>query len=263
MLGGKSTGSEVWFKAVCLVASVGLHAGLGLFGWQGVGTAPPESAPIMVSLAVGAETVLPQAPATAAQGIAVRAARPPGKVAPPRSNLPQPPQPVATVQPAIVEEVEEVLQCALPETTVGEDLDSLVATEPAIGGVAEAGGADILEAGGPVTGLSIGTAAGEGAESGSPVGRLVLATPRYASNPKPEYPRLARLNHWEGVVYLRAAISAAGEVESVVVENSSGHQLLDRSAVGGVRRWRFVPARRGDLRVPCEVRIPVAFQLDR
>jgi TonB family protein len=117
-----------------------------------------------------------------------------------------------------------------------------------------------------------------GASAGSAVGRLVngngmtagpsgnglvLATPRYASNPKPEYPRLARQNRWEGVVQLRALISAAGEVETLAIENSSGYQLLDSSAIDGVRRWRFIPARRGEAQVACEVRIPVAFRLER
>ena len=92
---------------------------------------------------------------------------------------------------------------------------------------------------------------------------MILATPRYALNPSPEYPRLARQNRWEGVVNLRATISAGGKVEALVVEDSSGYQVLDASALGGVRRWQFIPARRGEQQVPCEVRIPVAFKLNR
>jgi protein TonB len=91
---------------------------------------------------------------------------------------------------------------------------------------------------------------------------VTAAVPRYASNPKPEYPRLARQNRWEGVVQLRAWITTSGEVEQVVVEQGSGHVVLDQAAVNGVRRWRFVPARHGDQLIACEVRIPIAFRLE-
>lgn len=261
MFEGKGTGREMWLRAVCLVASVGLHAGLGVLGWQGLGTTTPEAAPIMVTLAEGPGEQMPHLLKAASAGLTARAAEPVRRAATPPAGLSPSPQPVAAAQPSVVA-AEERLQCALPETEVVEAVDSSVATGPAAGSGAEGDGVTGGAAGGPVSGHSIGSAAGEG-EGEAPGGRLVLAKPRYASNPKPDYPRLARQNHWEGVVTLRAAISAAGEVESVIVERSSGYQVLDSSAVGGVRRWRFIPARRGDQRVPCEVRIPVAFQLDR
>ena len=58
-----------------------------------------------------------------------------------------------------------------------------------------------------------------------------------------------------------ARVSAAGELEGVSLERSSGHEVLDRSALDGVKRWRFIPATRGGVPVPCEVSIPVAFRL--
>jgi len=92
-------------------------------------------------------------------------------------------------------------------------------------------------------------------------GGLIKATPRYESNPLPNYPRLARQNHWEGTVRLRARVTAGGDVEGVSLERSSGHAVLDRSALDGVQRWRFIPATRGGVPVACEVSIPVAFKL--
>jgi len=86
--------------------------------------------------------------------------------------------------------------------------------------------------------------------------------PRYAANPLPDYPRLARQNRWEGTVRLRARISPAGTVEEVGLEQSSGYPLLDRAALAGVRRWRFSPASRNGVPVPCDVSIPVAFRLE-
>lgn len=158
-------------------------------------------------------------------------------------------------------------QCAVPETTVIAapiaEISAGMSQEPFAAG-SGVGELMIPAEGGPTAGGSGGLAAYGLGEMVEPSGAgLILATPRYASNPKPDYPRLARQNRWEGVVQLRALISAAGEVETLFVENSSGHQLLDRSAVDGVRRWRFIPARRGDSQVSCEVRIPVAFRLDR
>ena len=261
MFGVRATGSEKWLRAICLAASVGLHAGLGILGWQGLATTSSESLPIMVSLAESPGDAVSLIKKAASSGIAVRAGGPVRKTAPSLSSRTPAPQPVASVPPEPV--AADVLQCALPETTIVETVAVSAEPEPAAESGAGGGGIDTGAADGPATGPSIGTAAGKGGGGGDPAGRLVLAKPRYASNPKPEYPRLARQNHWEGVVSLRVAISAGGEVESVAVESSSGYQVLDNSAVGGVRRWRFVPARRGDLRVPCEVRIPVAFQLDR
>jgi protein TonB len=91
---------------------------------------------------------------------------------------------------------------------------------------------------------------------------LVEAIPHYRSNPLPEYPRLARRKHWEGVVWLLVDVSAAGSVEDLVVEKTCGHKVLDRAAERTVKRWQFSPATRGGLPVSSQVRIPVRFRLE-
>lgn len=91
---------------------------------------------------------------------------------------------------------------------------------------------------------------------------LVEAVPSYRSNPLPEYPRLARKKHWEGVVWLLVDVSPDGFVDGLQVEETSGYKLLDRAAKRTVRKWRFSPATRAGLPVSSQVRIPVRFRLE-
>jgi protein TonB len=90
---------------------------------------------------------------------------------------------------------------------------------------------------------------------------LVEALPRYDRNAPPAYPRLARERGWEGEVLLRVVVTEGGRVREVTVERSSGHALLDSTALRAVRRWRFHPCRLGATPVEGEVRIPVRFEL--
>ncbi|MGR8980617.1 MAG: TonB family protein [Gammaproteobacteria bacterium] len=83
----------------------------------------------------------------------------------------------------------------------------------------------------------------------------------YAFNPKPNYPRIARTRGWQGKVLLKVRVSAAGYSESVAVHQSSGHETLDESAVEAVKKWKFVPARRGDAAVASSVIVPIQFTL--
>jgi protein TonB len=102
-------------------------------------------------------------------------------------------------------------------------------------------------------------APGAGPENGT-------TPPRYgfgsAANPIPRYPRTARENGWEGVVMLTVQVSAGGEALSVVIARSSGHGLLDASAVDAVRRWRFEPARRAGFPVAGTATVPIRFRLE-
>lgn len=87
------------------------------------------------------------------------------------------------------------------------------------------------------------------------------ATPRYQSNPLPEYPYLARQRHWEGEVWLLVTVSAHGRVEDLEVATSSGYGALDKAALNSVRRWRFSPAEKAGIPVASRVKVPVRFQL--
>ena len=83
----------------------------------------------------------------------------------------------------------------------------------------------------------------------------------YAHNPKPTYPAIARSRNWQGKVLLRVKVSAKGLTESVSVEQSSGHDMLDESAIEAVKKWRFIPAKRGDTPVASSVIVPIDFKL--
>ncbi len=81
-------------------------------------------------------------------------------------------------------------------------------------------------------------------------------------NPKPPYPLTARRRGVEGRVLLAAHVRADGTCAEVRLKHSSGHGLLDQSALDTVRRWRFLPARRGRVLVDSWVEIPISFRLE-
>lgn len=81
------------------------------------------------------------------------------------------------------------------------------------------------------------------------------------NNPKPPYPFAARRNGMEGKVVLRAHVLEDGHCAEVKLTTSSGHDLLDNSALETVKRWRFVPASRGGTAVASWVEIPISFRL--
>lgn len=84
----------------------------------------------------------------------------------------------------------------------------------------------------------------------------------YAHNPKPEYPSIARSRGWTGKVLLKVRVSADGLSESVEVEQSSGHDILDENAIKAVKQWRFIPAKRGETAVASSVIVPIAYSLN-
>jgi protein TonB len=90
------------------------------------------------------------------------------------------------------------------------------------------------------------------------------ARPAYGSNPRPPYPLAARRLGLEGRVLLEVVVRPDGRPGTVRVRESSGHDLLDGSAVQTVReRWRFLPARRGGVPVESTVTVPIRFRLAR
>jgi TonB family protein len=87
------------------------------------------------------------------------------------------------------------------------------------------------------------------------------------STPQPGYPVEAR-RHWiqgRGLFVLRVEVRT-GLVKTVTIEQSTGSQLLDSSAVVALKHWRFKP-----LALPSHepdkkesfVRVPVNFVMNR
>lgn len=83
----------------------------------------------------------------------------------------------------------------------------------------------------------------------------------YLSNPKPNYPGIARSRHWEGLVLLRVYVTPDGRCGSLNLARSSGHDVLDESAMTAVRNWKFIPGKRGDTPIASWATVPIQFTL--
>jgi len=94
----------------------------------------------------------------------------------------------------------------------------------------------------------------------------VLEAPRfnaaYLNNPPPVYPLSARRRGIEGRVLVRAEVQADGSCSRVELKTTSGSDLLDQAALEAVKKWRFVPARKGNQAVTAWVEVPISFKLE-
>jgi protein TonB len=126
----------------------------------------------------------------------------------------------------------------------------------------------------PVTSPAV-TVIDEGNVAAPPVTTPTLAPPRapaavaapieaslgYRRAPL-RFPPLALRQRMEGTVLLRVLVDERGQPVDVVVEQSSGYPLLDRSARSQVLEgWMFQPAVVGGRAVKAWARVPVTFQL--
>ena len=88
------------------------------------------------------------------------------------------------------------------------------------------------------------------------------ATPLYYRNPKPPYPALARKRYLQGSVILSITVLANGAVGNATIHKSSGHTILDNSALKTVLTWYFLPGTKNGRPVSMVVQIPIHFKLD-
>jgi protein TonB len=90
----------------------------------------------------------------------------------------------------------------------------------------------------------------------------VETTLAYVAAPAPKYPTQAIRGRMQGTVTLRVLVDESGKPLEVVVESSSGHQVLDDAARKQVlASWRFQPAVQNGQHVKAWARIPVTFDL--
>ncbi|HFK1921196.1 TPA: energy transducer TonB, partial [Pseudomonas aeruginosa] len=54
----------------------------------------------------------------------------------------------------------------------------------------------------------------------------------------------------------------SGSPSEIHVQKSSGREALDQAAVKAVKRWSFVPAKRGDKAEDGWVSVPIDFKLN-
>jgi TonB family protein len=74
--------------------------------------------------------------------------------------------------------------------------------------------------------------------------------------PRPDYPYIARRNHWTGAGIFLAHLSRRGIVTSVRITKSTGYHILDNAVVFALHHWMFKPQT-----VSGELRIPVSFTM--
>ena len=89
------------------------------------------------------------------------------------------------------------------------------------------------------------------------------AIPKYKTNPDPLYPRIAKKRGYQGQVLLLVTVSKQGTVKKVTISKSSGHKVLDKSALKTVKQWHFYPGTKDGKPVEMSVTIPIRFNLKR
>ena len=75
------------------------------------------------------------------------------------------------------------------------------------------------------------------------------------------YPELAVRSQIEGKVSLRLRIGKDGHVEKIIVDRSSGYEILDNAAIESLKNARFTPALQGHEPVTVWYEAPIEFRL--
>ena len=94
-------------------------------------------------------------------------------------------------------------------------------------------------------------------------GDISSAVPCYRENKPPEYPAVARLRGYEGIVMLAVEIFIDGTVGNSKIKSSSGYAVLDRTALETVKTWKFIPGKKAGKTVAMWVDVPIKFVLSK
>jgi protein TonB len=100
-----------------------------------------------------------------------------------------------------------------------------------------------------------------GAATPPPVETAPAFDVAYLRNPPPAYPALAKRQRLQGRVLLKVRVDSDGRPQEIEVVASAGAAILDDAAVQGVRKWRFIPAKRNGVAIAAWVQVPVQFTL--
>ena len=101
-----------------------------------------------------------------------------------------------------------------------------------------------------------------GNENKSEAPVVFSAKPEYGTNPKPEYPMVARRRGYEGEVVFNVLVLNNGDVGKMEMLKTSGHSVLDNSAQAALKKWKFVPGKSNGKYVPSWVKVPIEFRLN-
>ncbi len=80
-------------------------------------------------------------------------------------------------------------------------------------------------------------------------------------NTRPPYPLVSRRMREQGAVHLKLCINQNGFVDNIELLKSSGHALLDKSALSTVQAWRFSALNVTHPSIEC-YRLPIHFALE-
>lgn len=102
----------------------------------------------------------------------------------------------------------------------------------------------------------------------APVAEPLPVTPprtdaSHLNNPPPAYPPMSRRLGEQGRVMLDVYILPDGSVGELKLKTSSGFTRLDESAMAAVRKWKYVPAKRGGQPIAFWYVQPVSFVLNQ
>ncbi len=84
----------------------------------------------------------------------------------------------------------------------------------------------------------------------------------YLRNPRPAYPTQSRRLGEQGQVVLRVLVGEDGTAQRAQVQQTSGHDRLDRAALATVLTWRYVPGKRGGVPEAMWFDVPIQFVLE-
>lgn len=93
-----------------------------------------------------------------------------------------------------------------------------------------------------------------------PTGAMVTP-PKILYKSMPDYPARAIETGAEGIVMIKVFILKNGRVSRAEVDQTSGHEMLDRSALAAVSQWVFEPATYAREVSEAWFKVPVRFRL--
>lgn len=248
------TPKRPWLRAAALALS--LHAGLAVLLTR-VGSAPmtpptPVLQARLLTLAPSAPTLPAARPSPPTEPEATPSAPAARPTAAPRPAA-RPARPTPAAQPATPSPVAE---SARPPIATFQASAAPEAAPPTGAAVAADTPATVPT---PASLTPATQPPAAGAEA--PILQLPSFDAAYLDNPPPDYPLAARRLGLQGAVILRVLVSPAGLPAEIKLAHSSQSPLLDDAALRAVRRWRFVPGRRGDTPVAAWVEVPIRFRL--
>jgi TonB family protein len=241
-----------WF----FIASIAFHGALALIHYSPAATSDEEIAPVQLYLE---PTKITTANAIVSSGVTKNRSRQVQRLK--RTRLPDP-QAIATSAPgsnSARQIAEEPSDNATRVETQGEKLavsgepaEHVSATMTTTSNGTEAARLAVVTA----------TSTGESARSEEEPADERFSRAEYVYHPKPDYPKRARREGWEGTVLLEVLIDSQGRPERVAINRSSGFAVLDHAAREAVESWRFRPASLGTRQIASTARVPIVFRLD-